>query len=67
LTGAGSPPGPDTVASTLASGTPVKEASRASTSIEIASPGSGASGSVIATGSGDGDASQRAACRQKNS
>ena len=62
-----SPPGAVSVASTDASGTGAKAASRASTSIEIASPGSGASGTVIATGSGAGDVSHRAACRQKNS
>ena len=49
LIGAICPPGPAIVASIDASGTPANDASRASTSREIASPGSGASGTVTAT------------------
>src|SRR5581483_4557615 len=62
-----SPPGAVMVASTTASGTGANAASRASTVTGTASPGSGASGADSATGSGVADASQRAACLQKNS
>src|SRR5690242_152124 len=61
------PPGAVSAAWTDASGTGANAPSRATTSIEIPSPGSGDSGAVIATGSGAVDESHRAACRQKNS
>jgi len=55
FSGCGLAPGAVSVASIVASGTGANDASRASTSIEIASPGSGASGTPIATGSGDAE------------
>src|SRR5581483_1902432 len=67
FSGRSPPSGVVNVAVTSAPGTGLNAASRASTSIGTESPGSDASGTTMATGSGEGRASHRAACRQKNS